>query len=190
MFRAANDIKMIHPFLRPLTYWTLDSYKRMRHDQNTALRLLVPIIKRRRAAIDDPNAPPATNMTQWMMQERKKRGHYDQDYAYMAQSQLQLSIAAIHTSSMALTNMIYDICSRPEYVEIIREEVKEQLAKNNNSWEGALMSTLEKTDSIMKESQRFEPVGYSKSCFMDLRQPANIHYRQHGPLHQEGHNSL
>jgi cytochrome P450 len=112
--------------------------------------------------MEKPGVEVSDDMLQWMLNERVKKQFGDKDYQTMAQFQLQVAFAAIHTTSMALTNMIFDLIAWPEYIEILRAEVKEQLAANGNSYRGAFVKNLPKLDSFMKESQRHNPVGYSK----------------------------
>lgn len=159
LFECSQAIKARPAWMRPLIYRTLPQYKAMIAAEKTALRLITPVIKARRESMNDPHYVEPLDMTQWMMAGRVKHKFHDEDYHYMAKAQLQLSVAAIHTTSMALTNMCWDLVANPEYQDIIRDEVKEALACNNQSWEGPIMHKLPKTDSIMKESQRHEPVG-------------------------------
>lgn len=60
------------------------------------------------------------------------------------------SQAAIHTTSMQLTNTIYNLAGRPEYLKPLREEIEEVLAGEPD---GILtrngMSKLKKLDSFM-----------------------------------------
>jgi cytochrome P450 len=159
---CANALKQIPPWLRPLLYRFTPEYKRLRATNEAAVRLVKPLIEARREAMDRPDFNGGNDMLQWMLTERVKKSFHDRDYRYLAQFQLQLAFAAIHTTSMAVTNMLYDAVAHPELLEIIREEVQEELKNNNGSWEGQFLKKLQKTDSIMKESQRHNPVGFSK----------------------------
>lgn len=126
---------------------------------DTAVRLLKPVIKARREAEGTEGYEKPNDMLQWMMDRRIKSNARDRDYQYLAQIQLTLAFAAIHTTTISTTHMIYDLGSMPEYIDIIREEIKEELPKNDGKWDGRLMKALKKTDSFMKESQRHNPLG-------------------------------
>ena len=65
--------------------------------------------------MDKPDFDGGNDMLQWMLTERVKKSFHDQDYRYLAQFQLQLAFAAIHTTSMAATNMLYDLVAYPKY---------------------------------------------------------------------------
>lgn len=156
-------LKLWRPWLRPFVYKFIPEVSKLHEARGKALEILMPIVKARREAMEKPGYEAPHDMLQWMMNERVKRGHKDHDYATQAEFQLVLSFAAIHTTTMAVTNMLYDLGAMPEYQNMIRTELKEELAKVNGNWDGPLMKNLKKTDSFMKESQRQEPIGYSKS---------------------------
>ncbi|OBT50098.1 hypothetical protein VE04_09711 [Pseudogymnoascus sp. 24MN13] len=85
----------------------------------------------------------------------------------LANSQMSLSFAAIHTSSMALSQVVFDLAARPEYIKGLREEIKEVLAGDGYDIDGdgftklkkSSYTKLRKLDSFLKESQRLSPPG-------------------------------
>src|SRR2546423_2635129 len=128
---CATILKHIPAFLLPMVYRFVPAYRRLQAINITAVRLIKPIVQARREAMERPGFDGGDDMLQWMLNERVKKSFHDKDYAKLAQFQLQLAFAAIHTTSMALTNMLYDLIACPQYIDIIREEVKDQLAKND-----------------------------------------------------------
>ncbi|CZR69532.1 related to cycloheximide-inducible protein CIP70 (cytochrome P450 family) [Phialocephala subalpina] len=173
LMEAAHAIKFLNPWLRPIFYRFLPQFRTLMNTNEAALRIVKPLVQARREAMDKPDFNGGDNMLQWMLDERVKKGFHDKDYRYLAQLQLQLSFAAIHTTSMALTNMLYDLIANPEMIGILHEEVKEQLALNNGSWEGQFLKKLQKVDSFMKESQRHNPVGLTISD-RDILRPITL----------------
>ena len=81
----------------------------------------------------------------------------EKDKAFLSSIQLKLSFAAIHTSAAAPLQLLYDLCTMPKYIGILREELHEVLKQHGNLGKQALLK-LEKMDSMMKESQRFNPL--------------------------------
>lgn len=158
---TATILKLVPGFLRPVIYRIIPAYRQLQTSNRTAIRLIKPIVQRRREAMESRDFEPTNDVMQWMLNERRKKNFHDKDYEYFAQLQLQLSFAAIHTTSMAVVNMLYDLVAWPENIEILRNEAKEQLAANGNSFGGRFVKNLQKMDSFMKESQRHNPVGYS-----------------------------
>ncbi|GAB1319341.1 Ent-kaurene oxidase [Madurella fahalii] len=67
---------------------------------------------------------------------------------------LILTGAALHTSSMAITHAIFDLCSMPEYIEPLRSEAQTALARDNGEWKFSTIKKLRRLDSFLKESQR------------------------------------
>ena len=66
------------------------------------------------------------------------------------------NFAAIHTTSVTLTNVLFDIAARREYVEPLREEMEEVIRAHGWTKEG--MGKMRKLDSFMKESSRLSGV--------------------------------
>ncbi|KXN83236.1 Ent-kaurene oxidase [Leucoagaricus sp. SymC.cos] len=70
---------------------------------------------------------------------------------------LSVNFAAIHTSTMALTQSLYDLAIHPEYVEAMREEAETIVTQEG--WTKAAMQKMRKIDSFLKESQRLNSAG-------------------------------
>lgn len=74
------------------------------------------------------------------------------------------SFAAIHTTTMTLTNILYDLAAHPEYQEVLREEIARISAEEpSGQLRKKTMPKLRKLDSFIKESQRVNPLGSGKS---------------------------
>ncbi|KAK4182318.1 cytochrome P450 [Podospora australis] len=69
--------------------------------------------------------------------------------------QLQLNFVAIHTTSTLMTDVLLDLCTFPEYVPKLREEVIEVLKENG--WKKTAMYKLKRMDSFIKEVLRLRP---------------------------------
>ncbi len=70
------------------------------------------------------------------------------------------SFAAIHTTTMTLTNILYDLAAHPEYQEVLREEIERISAEEpSGQLRKKTMPKLRKLDSFIKESQRVNPLG-------------------------------
>ena len=90
--------------------------------------------------------------------------HYDQGMQPTAESVadniLAGSFAAIHTTTMTLTNVLYDLAAHPEYAEVLREEIQCISAEEPSGiLRKKTMPKLRKLDSFIKESQRINPLG-------------------------------
>ncbi|KAF9001314.1 cytochrome P450 [Cyathus striatus] len=65
---------------------------------------------------------------------------------------LFLNFAAIHTTSITLTNALFDLATYPQYIQELREEAKEAIG--NEGWSKAGIAKLHKLDSFIRESMR------------------------------------
>ncbi|KAJ2919582.1 hypothetical protein MD484_g822, partial [Candolleomyces efflorescens] len=63
-----------------------------------------------------------------------------------------INFAAIHTTSLTLTNALLDVAARPEYIKPLREEMEEIIG--NYGWTKEGMGRMWKLDSFLKESSR------------------------------------
>lgn len=79
----------------------------------------------------------------------------------LADFQLFLSAFAVHTTSSALTQMIFDLCQHPEFIEPLREEIRDVVGDEIFETKSQVQR-LRKLDSFMKESQRMNPIQHSK----------------------------
>ncbi|KAJ7458885.1 cytochrome P450 [Mycena latifolia] len=70
---------------------------------------------------------------------------------------LGINMAAIHTSSMALTAALYDLTAYPEHILPMREEVERVVAEQG--WSKASLAKMHKLDSFLRESQRLSGNG-------------------------------
>lgn len=124
---------------------------------------LVPIIEERlkkRETLGEETEKPL-DLLQYMIEVAEGEDLQPERLAHL---QLMSNLAAIHTSSMAITHAIYDLCEHQEYVQVLREEV-EQVLRDDDGWQRDTHNKLHKIDSFLKESQRFAP---AKLCEASL----------------------
>ncbi|CAI6339294.1 unnamed protein product [Periconia digitata] len=149
--------KKINPWLRPILAPRLPEYKRLRQREKDAEALLEPIIEARRVAeANDPDYQRPDDMLAWFMARSK-------DYRYhsnleLAKLQLGLIFAAIHTTTLTATNILYTLASQPEYMKPLREEIRTVMAKNGGTITTRALQQMIKLDSYMKEVVRFDPI--------------------------------
>ncbi|KAJ7652562.1 cytochrome P450, partial [Mycena rosella] len=137
--------KCLKPILGPLLSTRKSA---LRH----ALKFLGPIIEERLEAereyqSDWPDRP--NDLISWLLdiaqgEERKPPA--------IAVRILGTNMAAIHTSSMALTAALYDLTTYPEHILPMREEAERVVAEQG--WSKASLGHMHKIDSFLRESQR------------------------------------
>ena len=70
---------------------------------------------------------------------------------------LNINFAAIHTSSMSFTHLLYHLATMPEYVQPLREEVEAVIRECG--WTKIALTKMHKVDSFIRESQRINGLG-------------------------------
>ena len=155
-FFGAQKIKQYPYSLRPLASFFIPELWRIKRHYKIARDAILPILKSRQYqnAKDKPS-----DFLQWMTDDAKGD---EQSQTFIADIQLKMSFAAIHTSAATPMQLIYDLCMMPEYIGELREEIESACATRSPTNKQALMQ-LPKLDSFMKESQRFNPLLLGKS---------------------------
>ena len=160
VFGGGRALKKWNPLLRPVVYRFLKEFRDMRERELAAKRLMLPLLKERALAEKEPGYKRPNDFVQWM-QDRSK-GKPDFDFETQAILQLQLQLAAIHTTGMAMTHSIYDLAAHPEYIQPLRDEAHQVLRKHGGQFNKQALAEMRLMDSFMKESQRVNPLALGK----------------------------
>ena len=130
-----------------------------------AQRIIVPVINERRRAeskaYGDTSYQKPNDFLQWMMDEADE---YDGQPHKLAHRLLILTLAAVHTTSMAATQVLFDLSARPEYIEPLYQEVS-QVVKQDSGFKKTTLTKMRKLDSFMRESQRLSPPSLRRHPF-------------------------
>ncbi|KAF2144926.1 uncharacterized protein K452DRAFT_265384 [Aplosporella prunicola CBS 121167] len=150
-FSVARAMRQWKPWMRPFVQYFTPELRQLKKVRQEAVKFMMPVTKER-SETEIKN----DDMTQWM--KAKSSPSWAKDYEGQAALQVQLAMAAIHTTTMGATHMLYDLFARPEYVEPLREEIQTVLAETGGFTKDT-MAKLKKLDSFLKESQRMSPPG-------------------------------
>ncbi|KAF2131134.1 cytochrome P450 monooxygenase-like protein [Dothidotthia symphoricarpi CBS 119687] len=154
VMNATDAIKKIRPLLRPVLAPRIKEVRRLDERRKSAEAYLRPIIEERQnAAKNDPNWQQPDDVLQWMI--NRSTSFNKASPAELAQSQLGLAFAAIHTTTLTATNILYTLAVTPEYIPGLREEICEVMANNDGNITSRALQQMEKLDSYMKEAIRF-----------------------------------
>ncbi|KAF7714794.1 Cytochrome P450 monooxygenase [Penicillium ucsense] len=157
-FMAARTLRMWPSLLRPLVHWFIPKCRNLRRYSAAAHAIIAREVKNRAEAdanpVDGKTSPRTPDALDWADEISAVYG-INIDRPRM---QIGLSLAAIHTTSYTVTNVMYDLAAYPEYLGPLREEIKEVLAEDGILQKKSL-SKLKLLDSVIKESQRLNPVG-------------------------------
>lgn len=103
------------------------------------------------------------DLLQWMIQKAPAYNMTDKD---LAQMHLTLSMAAIHTTTLSVADILSELAIRPDIVFELRAEILCVL--QNGKGDGKFQPTthdlyqMKLLDSVMRESQRLNPVAQRK----------------------------
>ena len=96
------------------------------------------------------------NLLSWMIEIADND---EGDPASLAHLEVVMSLASIHTTQMNAVHCLYDLITRPEYIEPIQCEIRDVLREDGGwrQWQKSSFTKLRKLDSFMRESQRLNP---------------------------------
>lgn len=159
-FNAARALRMWPSVFRPLVHWFMPSCQKLRQHLATARTIIAREVERRTQAKQtqiNGSTPRRADALDWMDELSKAYGSVSDP----SREQVGLAVAAIHTTSNLITNVVYDLAAYPEYIEPLREEIKAVLAEDGSLMKTSLLK-LKLMDSVIKESQRINPVSIGK----------------------------
>jgi len=154
VLKTATIIKMFPKPLRPLVGRVISNLPSQIRQEMEFIR---PMVEERFAKMeefgenwdDKPN-----DMLMWLMSEAKG---VERSLEGLARRLLVVNFAAIFTTSMSFTTLLYYLLSNPEYIEPLRRDVESAVAEEG--WTKAGMDKMLKIDSFLRESQRIGSTG-------------------------------
>lgn len=137
---------------RRVVHRFLPSCRELRESLNRCREVLRPVIEGRRAARAEAAArgeaaPTWDDSLEWF---RREYGEID-----YATKQIQMSMAAIHTTTDLLVETMLAVARHPEHVPALREEVVRVIG--TEGWKKTALYNLKFMDSFIKEAQRMRP---------------------------------
>ena len=163
-FAAAGDLHQWPIFLHRLIHKFIPSCRIMRARLEDARKILMPAILGRRRIRelamhqqkDGKKAALEFNLLDAIEASADQGEAYDPVI-----SQLGFSFAAIHTTSDLLGKLMMDLYRNPELIEPLRQEIIQVISEDG--WEKTSLYKLKLMDSVLKETQRLQPVSTGKS---------------------------
>ncbi|KAK4183892.1 cytochrome P450 [Podospora australis] len=150
-FRAAEELRLFPYYLRSVVHWFLPSCQKARADVKKARKVIDPLLEQRRALKARGDKVEFDDAIEWF--EREAQGkEYD-----AAVSQLILAVAAIHTTTDLVTQVLGDLVRNPDMIQPVRDEIVTTLREGG--WKKTTLYNMKLLDSVIKESQRIKPVG-------------------------------
>ncbi|KAL2863293.1 cytochrome P450 [Aspergillus lucknowensis] len=145
-------------FVRPLAARLLPAIRYLAKMLEFVKRdVFVPmILERREKQANDPNYKKPDDFMQWMMDTATSER--DNKPENIAQGLMVImALAVVHTSTMLITQGVYDLMIRPEYLGPLRHEILGTLKYGWANATQAHFAAQRRLDSFLRESQRFHP---------------------------------
>ncbi|KAM3418000.1 hypothetical protein BST61_g6211 [Cercospora zeina] len=154
-FGAARTLRSGNkwPWSMLLASFTEPAVKEILKRRREAEALIKPICEERLRMKNNPDWKKPDDGIQWLLDSHSTSGESAEE---VVKSQLRLTMAAIHNTTMSVTNDLFDLIEHPEYIETMREEVVTVLAEEQG-WTKQALTKMRIMDSFMKESQRMNP---------------------------------
>ncbi|KAH7141617.1 putative cytochrome P450 [Dactylonectria macrodidyma] len=148
-FIGAQKLKKYPEILKPLVARFLPEVRRIASYYATAEAAAIPLLETRQRT-----GEKATDLLYWMADQAEGG---ERQLRFLAGILLKVSFAAIHTSAAAPAQLIFDLCNHPEIIEPLRTEVDSVCSPSGQIDKHGFLKMV-KMDSVMKESQRFNPL--------------------------------
>ncbi|KUI73673.1 Ent-kaurene oxidase [Cytospora mali] len=159
---AIRALKVWPRILRPIAQYFLPQVGVIRKYRKKAKTMLQPLIEEIRTMISKGNDAPDTVLA-WMVEKAQE---FQVDDDELANTQLVLIMAGIHTTNMTITHMLYDLAAYPECIKDLRDEITSVLAEHGGVLSSGALFQMKLLDSFMLESQRHNPIQMSESLFL------------------------
>ncbi|KAI0305190.1 cytochrome P450 [Multifurca ochricompacta] len=117
-----------------------------------------PLVEERSAkleAVGNAWTDVPNDMLTWLMSEAKG---VEKSLEGLARRLLLINFAAIHTTSLTFTAVLYNILSNPEDIEPLRQEV--EAVVEEEGWTKAGIDKMYKIDSFLRETLRRDGLGF------------------------------
>jgi cytochrome P450 len=154
VFIAIRTLKRWPAWSRFIGQYFTPELKKIPEHRAKAKQFLVPIIHQRKKAMANGAEVP-DDVLQWMLNKSAKWQISDEE---LAEEQLNMSLAAIHTTTMATTDILSELAIRPTVVKDVRDEVKRVLKECGVEITTHALFEMKLLDSVMRESQRMNPM--------------------------------
>ncbi|QMW34867.1 hypothetical protein G4B84_010358 [Aspergillus flavus NRRL3357] len=150
-FNAAQKLKMWPDTLKFIGQHFIPEVRSIKNTYKLAERAIIPLLDEREV----DKSKKAHDLLTWMYDQAQGA---EKDKKFIAGTLLKVSFAAYHTSAAAPTQLLFDIAAMPEHIAPLLEEYLSAPRDNNQNISVKGFAQMVKLDSIMKESQRFNPL--------------------------------
>ncbi|KAF5592955.1 gibberellin cluster-C13-oxidase [Fusarium subglutinans] len=156
------------PVLRPIIGPFLPSVRSVRRHLRFAAEIMAPLISQVlqvdgiQHQTDTDQAKGRGTFISWLLRHLPEELRTPEQVGL---DQMLVSFAAIHTTTMALTKVVWELAKRPEYIEPLRAEMYDvfgpEVGATAICMNKEALSRLHKLDSFIREVQRWCPSSFA-----------------------------
>ncbi|KAG5767948.1 hypothetical protein H9Q72_004375 [Fusarium xylarioides] len=159
-----------NPVLRPIIGPFLPSVRSVRRHLRFAAEIMAPLIsqvlqedgkQRQTDALPADRTNGRGTFISWLLRHLPEELRTPEQVGL---DQMLVSFAAIHTTTMALTKVVWELAKRPEYVTPLRDEMYDVFGPEAGTTAICIkkdaLSRLQKLDSFIREVQRWCPSSF------------------------------
>lgn len=164
--RAWMMLQMIPSFLHWLVAPYLPQVRSLKGHRAITKRKLEPLLSKKLSASEEDDESngdePGGELIRWFRRRYKNTpgGATGED---LTRDQLLATFASIYNLSNALSYLVFDLATYPEYIDELRAELDEFVDANGEINKENIQK-LRKLDSFIRESQRLSPPSLGKLC--------------------------
>ncbi|CZR35743.1 uncharacterized protein FPRO_00134 [Fusarium proliferatum ET1] len=169
-FDCIRALKQWHPWLRPLVYRFIPERSAIRDQWTKGRKRVMASMRERQEKGGNLEDPPT--MLDHLSNGRNE--HIADDVELQLLHQMTLIAVGTVTTFSSTTQAIYDLVAHPEYIPILREEVKSVPRDENGNFTKDSTVAMDKLDSFLKESQRFNSpdlTTFQRAAIADMKLP-------------------
>lgn len=162
---GAQKLKKLPEIFKPVAARLIPEVRNLHKYYREAEHAALPILAERARTGDRPK-----DLLSWMFDAAVGE---ETDPKFIAGILLKISFAAIHTTAAGNSQLIFDICANPDLIPMLREEHRNVLNEEGKVGRQGFFQ-MQVMDSLMKESQRFNPLLLSTPLYLTM----NTNFRE------------
>ncbi|EKG14399.1 Cytochrome P450 [Macrophomina phaseolina MS6] len=156
---AGTAASRVPLWLRPVLAPRLPEVKKLDALLAEAEAFMRPVIEERKRGMAE-GKPAEGDLLQWMLETDRARFGLEDDRKVVT-AYLGFVFAAIHSTTVVATNILYSLAAMRDFIPELREEIRRAVDSHGGVLSFEALQKMMKLDSVMKESMRLYPLQHA-----------------------------
>ncbi|CBF83089.1 hypothetical protein AN3256.2 [Aspergillus nidulans FGSC A4] len=168
VFTVMFAMRLVPAALQPVLVWMLPHKWRLQKSLQRLESFIVPIVQECKAAKPRPATERPSTLLAWMVAEATN--DVEEDPYVLTELLAALAAGGTYSSANFIVSVILDLIANPQFLDEIREEIRQKHEELQGRWDFAAFNNLPKLDSAFKETIRLTPgslTTYSRVMLQD-----------------------